>query len=60
MIEKPRPFVRTKSYFGPCRRRVNSRDYHGPERRFNAGKADPASEIDVPNEAGLDELLNTL
>ena len=60
VIEKPRPFVRMKSYFGPCRRRVNSRDYDGPERRFNAGKADPASEIDVPNEAGLDELLNTL
>jgi len=60
VIEKPRPFVRTKSYFGPCHRRVNSWDYDGPERRFNAGKADPASEINVPNEAGSDELLNTL
>ena len=32
VIENPRPFVRTKSYFGPCRRRRRM-DYHGPERR---------------------------
>ncbi len=33
IVEKPRPFVRTKSFFGPCRRRVNWREYMGPERR---------------------------
>jgi CheY-like chemotaxis protein len=32
VIENPRPFVRTKSYFGPCRRRRRI-EYHGPERR---------------------------
>jgi DNA-binding response OmpR family regulator len=32
VIENPRPFVRTKAYFGPCRRRRRV-DYHGPERR---------------------------
>ena len=32
VIENPRPFVRTNSYFGPCRRRHNE-SYHGPERR---------------------------
>jgi two-component system, chemotaxis family, chemotaxis protein CheY len=32
VIEHPRPFVRTKSYFGPCRRRREVA-YQGPERR---------------------------
>ena len=32
VIENPRPFVRTKAYFGPCRRRRHT-DYRGPERR---------------------------
>jgi CheY-like chemotaxis protein len=33
VIEHPRPFVRTKTYFGPCRRRRGSDEYRGPERR---------------------------
>ncbi len=33
VIEHPRPFVRTRGYFGPCRRRRRDGDYHGPERR---------------------------
>lgn len=33
VIDHPRSFVRSKSYFGPCRRRRPSDDYHGPERR---------------------------
>lgn len=33
VIEHPRPFVRTKTYFGPCRRRRTPREYRGPERR---------------------------
>jgi two-component system, chemotaxis family, chemotaxis protein CheY len=33
VIERPRPFVRTKSYFGPCRRRRGDAEYQGPERR---------------------------
>jgi CheY-like chemotaxis protein len=33
VIENPRPFVRTKSYFGPCRRRRGNLEYRGPERR---------------------------
>jgi len=34
IINKPRPFVRTPQYFGPCRRRHKSRDYTGRERRL--------------------------
>ncbi len=33
IIERPRPFVRTSVYFGPCRRRQDSSRYKGPERR---------------------------
>ncbi|HEY2071757.1 MAG TPA: response regulator [Rhizomicrobium sp.] len=33
VIEHPRPFVRTKVYFGPCRRRRGLDEYRGPERR---------------------------
>ena len=32
VIEHPRPYVRTNSYFGPCRRRRDG-GYTGPERR---------------------------
>jgi CheY-like chemotaxis protein len=35
VIEHPRPFVRTKTYFGPCRRRRGGDEYKGPERRAN-------------------------
>jgi CheY-like chemotaxis protein len=33
VIEHPRAFVRTKVYFGPCRRRRGAEEYRGPERR---------------------------
>ena len=36
VIEHPRPYVRTKSYFGPCRRRRIADQYGGPERRAMA------------------------
>jgi CheY-like chemotaxis protein len=36
VIEHPRPYVRTKSYFGPCRRRRGDEEYRGPERRTMA------------------------
>ncbi|HEY0302112.1 MAG TPA: response regulator [Rhizomicrobium sp.] len=39
VIEHPRPYVRTKSYFGPCRRRRGTEEYRGPERRTMSGEA---------------------
>jgi len=39
VIEHPRPFVRTKAYFGPCRRRRSTDEYRGPERRASAPEA---------------------
>ncbi len=36
VINHPRPFVRTKSYFGPDRRRHDPDAYKGEERRKNA------------------------
>lgn len=37
IIEHPRPFVRTASYFGPCRRRRDDPRYQGPDRRAAGG-----------------------
>jgi two-component system chemotaxis response regulator CheY len=37
VIEHPRPYVRTKAYFGPCRRRRGQDEYRGPERRATGG-----------------------
>jgi two-component system, chemotaxis family, chemotaxis protein CheY len=39
VVVSPRPFIRTKTYFGPDRRRNTSNAYIGPERRSN-GKAE--------------------
>lgn len=33
LIENPRPFIRTGTYFGPCRRRHPTNRYTGPDRR---------------------------
>jgi len=38
VIEHPRPYVRTKAYFGPCRRRRGHDEYRGPERRAEGGE----------------------
>jgi CheY-like chemotaxis protein len=40
VIEHPRPFVRTRIYFGPCRRRRRDDVYHGPERRSDVVELD--------------------
>jgi CheY-like chemotaxis protein len=39
VVANPRPFIRTKTYFGPDRRRSVNSNYAGPERR-RGGKAD--------------------
>ncbi len=64
VIEKPRPFVRTRSFFGPCRRRVNWKDYMGPERRARAdstaallGLGGQSSSNDVDDVERLLEIL---
>jgi CheY-like chemotaxis protein len=39
VVANPRPFIKTKTYFGPDRRRNVSPNYAGPERR-KGGKTD--------------------
>jgi two-component system chemotaxis response regulator CheY len=39
VVANPRPFIKTKTYFGPDRRRNATSNYAGPERR-KGGKAD--------------------
>ena len=45
VVVNPRPFIKTKSYFGPDRRRVVSNSYIGPERR----KGGEAETIEQPS-----------
>ncbi|MEZ5840672.1 MAG: response regulator [Hyphomicrobiales bacterium] len=55
-VVNPRPFVRTKSYFGPDRRRFDNPNYKGPERRGNRAQGASAEtmEIDDTNKAQSD------
>ena len=53
IVERPRPFVRTRKYTGPCRRRRAAPDYAGPERRGN----DEATEM---SQDDINDLLDSL
>lgn len=46
VIEHPRSYVRTKVYFGPCRRRRGHEEYRGPERR-TAGDGIPVDNAEA-------------
>lgn len=50
VIEKPRSFVRTGSYFGPDRRRTSSLDYAGPDRRKSALREITLSKKDISDQ----------
>lgn len=39
IVERPRPFIKTKTYFGPCRRRHKLDEWSGIERRGGTPKA---------------------
>ncbi|MEO5336430.1 MAG: response regulator [Magnetospirillum sp. WYHS-4] len=63
IIERPRPFVRTKIYFGPDRRRRASPNYNGPERRKAnqpLPEGAPGAVADGPSlsQAEIEALLN--
>jgi len=47
VINHPRPFIRTKSYFGPDRRRRDPDSYKGDERR----EAEPSDNLVTPPQA---------
>ena len=51
IVEKPRPFVRTPSFFGPDRRRKDSSFYRGPERREDELADHDVFELDDDEEA---------
>src|SRR3569832_201252 len=54
VILNPRPFIKTKTYFGPDRRRSASAAYTGPERRKGA-RADA-----VKNSSSSDKVRSTV
>jgi len=43
VLERPRPFIDSPAYVGPCRRRVMLQDYKGPRRRTEDPKLPPES-----------------
>jgi two-component system, chemotaxis family, chemotaxis protein CheY len=54
VVASPRPFIRTKSYYGPDRRRNVNSNYVGPERR-KSGRSDiarPMASVDKAKAAG--------
>lgn len=66
VIENPRSFVRTGSYFGPDRRRTSSLDYSGPDRRKSDLREVSLSKKDisdqqraalVKNKRSIDQML---
>jgi CheY-like chemotaxis protein len=52
VVANPRPFVRTKTYFGPDRRRNSNASYTGPERR-KGGPADIIKQQSLYDKAGV-------
>jgi CheY-like chemotaxis protein len=56
VIEKPRPFVRAKGFFGPDRRRRSSLDFDGQERRA----AQSGEMAALTGSTSVDKLLETL
>jgi len=54
VIEYPRPFIRSPRYFGPDRRRRQTSDYKGPERRKSVEDGEGANLSQEEVEALLD------
>ena len=52
VVANPRPFIRTRSYFGPDRRRNASPNYAGTERR-KGGKAEIIKQQPLLEKAGI-------
>jgi len=50
VVANPRPFIKTKTYFGPDRRRNLSTNYAGPERR-KGGRAEVIRQIPLLDKA---------
>jgi hypothetical protein len=52
VVANPRPFIRTRSYFGPDRRRNTNPNYAGTERR-KGGKAEVITQPPLLEKAGV-------
>ena len=57
IVNSPRPFVRTTTFFGPDRRRLKNDSYRGPERR-DAEKGDDFEGEGGNNQDDIDALMN--
>jgi two-component system, chemotaxis family, chemotaxis protein CheY len=52
VVAAPRPFVKTRTYFGPDRRRGASNTYSGPERRKGESEAETIKTRTLADKAG--------
>ena len=59
VVANPRPFIKTKTYFGPDRRRNINSNYIGPERR-KGGKADVIRQTPLLEKAALSGLTKAI
>ncbi len=51
VIDNPRPFVKTATYVGPCRRRTKGKDHEGPWRRkSDADRVQPQAALQPSTE----------
>lgn len=55
IVNNPRPFIRTSTFFGPDRRRMKSDHYRGPERR---GVDKSKAEAENPAQGDIDALMS--
>lgn len=59
IIDRPRPFIKTATYFGPDRRRHKDANYTGPERRAQTPEAAPPEPAqDSPQDAAPTQSSN--
>lgn len=56
IVNNPRPFIRTSTYFGPDRRRLKNDAYRGPERRVKDKEA--IDDVSGYDQADIDRLMN--
>jgi FOG: CheY-like receiver len=57
IVNNPRPFIRTPSFFGPDRRRLKMDHYRGPERRV-ADNVDVSEDGEGQSQEDIDALMN--
>lgn len=59
IVNNPRPFIRTPTFFGPDRRRMKSDTYRGPERRSQGTDLESAA-AGSNDQSAIDDLMSDM